>query len=44
MRKQGENIPSMFIWLLRHLADPEDALSLVGDVEEDYKDIHYHKM
>ena len=39
MRKQGEIIPSMFVWLLRHLANPEDALSLVGDVEEDYKDI-----
>ena len=39
MRKQGENIPSIFVWLLCHLADPEDAQSLVGDVEEDYKDI-----
>ena len=37
MMKQGENIPGIFVWLLHHLADPEDALSLIGDVEEDYK-------
>ncbi len=26
-------------WLLRHLSNPDDALSLAGDAEEDYKDI-----
>jgi putative ABC transport system permease protein len=39
MKKQHTGTPRLAIWLLKHLADPEDALSLTGDVEEDYKDI-----
>ena len=39
MRKQQTKIPRVAIWILRQLGDPEDAASLVGDVEEDYKDI-----
>jgi predicted permease len=39
MKKQNTRIPRAAIWLLRHIADPEDAFSLIGDVEEDYKDI-----
>ncbi len=39
MKKQHARTPRAAIWLLEHMTDPEDALSLVGDVEEDYKDI-----
>ena len=38
MEKRNTGTPRIAIWLLRHIADPEDALSLIGDVEEDYKD------
>jgi ABC-type antimicrobial peptide transport system permease subunit len=36
---QKTGTPRVAIWLLQHIANPEDALSLAGDVEEDYKDI-----
>jgi putative ABC transport system permease protein len=39
MRKQNAKMPRLAIWLVRQLGDPEDALSLAGDVEEDYNDI-----
>ena len=39
MKKQNSRIPRVAIWLLQHITDPDDAISLVGDVEEDYKDI-----
>ncbi|UCE40280.1 MAG: ABC transporter permease [Candidatus Aminicenantes bacterium] len=39
MEKQNTGMPKVAIWLLQHVADPEDVLSLIGDVEEDYKDI-----
>jgi hypothetical protein len=35
--------PKTAISFLRYLADPEDVLSLIGDVEEEYKDIHSQK-
>jgi putative ABC transport system permease protein len=43
MRTKKNIPPKMAIWLLCHLSDPDDALSLTGDVEEDYKDICLHK-
>ena len=39
MKKQNTGTPGVAIWLLQHIADPEDAISMIGDVEEDYKDI-----
>jgi len=39
MKKQKIGTPRLATWLLQHIADPDDALSLTGDVEEDYKDI-----
>jgi ABC-type antimicrobial peptide transport system permease subunit len=39
MVKHKTETPRKAMWLLHHIADPEDALSLIGDVEEDYKDI-----
>ncbi|MDH5744892.1 MAG: ABC transporter permease, partial [Candidatus Aminicenantes bacterium] len=32
--------PRIAIWLLRHLSDPEDTLSLIGDFEEDFTDVY----
>ncbi|MDH4219767.1 MAG: ABC transporter permease [Candidatus Aminicenantes bacterium] len=32
--------PRVAIWLLRHLSDPEDTLSLIGDFEEDFTDVY----
>ena len=43
MAKQNMETPRTAIWLLQHIADPEDALSLIGDVEEDYKDIRSNR-
>ena len=33
----------MAAWLFRHLSDPEDAFSLTGDIEEEYKDKCWEK-
>jgi len=39
MLKAKKKKPSrVAIWLLRHLSDPEDALSLLGDFEEEFVD------
>ena len=43
MAKRNTGTPRLAIWLLLHMADPEDALSLAGDIEEDYKDIRTQK-
>ena len=43
MKKQKTAAPRAAIWLLRQLGNPEDALSLAGDVEEDYQDILSHR-
>lgn len=39
MERKKTKIPKVAIWVLRQLSEPEDALSLAGDVEEDYNDI-----
>jgi predicted permease len=43
MKKQDAKTPRLVIWLLQHIADPLDAISLAGDVEEDYQDICLQK-
>ncbi len=35
--------PRVALWLLRHMSDPEDALSLLGDFEEDFTDVCFQK-
>jgi putative ABC transport system permease protein len=39
MKTQKNRPPRITLWLFQHLAEPEDAFSLTGDFEEDYRDI-----
>ncbi len=39
LKTKEKKPPRVAVWLLRHLSDPENALSLIGDVEEDYFDV-----
>jgi putative ABC transport system permease protein len=43
MAKQNTGTPRLAFWFLRHITDPEDAFSLIGDVEEDYRDVCSHR-
>jgi putative ABC transport system permease protein len=39
LKTKKKKPPRVAIWLLLYLSDPEDALSLLGDFEEDYTDV-----
>jgi putative ABC transport system permease protein len=39
MKKENNRPPRIILWLFQRLVEPEDAASLTGDFEEDYKDI-----
>jgi predicted permease len=39
MKKLNTGVPRAAAWLFRNIADADDAVPLIGDVEEDYKDI-----
>ena len=43
MNNQKRGIPRIAFWFLQHIVEPEDALSLLGDIEEDYKDRRLQK-
>jgi len=43
LRSEKTVPPKMAAWLFRHLSDPEDAFSLTGDIEEEYKDKCWEK-
>jgi putative ABC transport system permease protein len=39
MKTQENRPPRIILWLFQHLVESEDASSLIGDFEEDYKDL-----
>ena len=43
MTEAKANPPRAAVALLRYFADPEDSLSLLGDVEEEFKDAYSQK-
>jgi len=43
MKRQRKVPPKIAVWMLRHMADPEDKLSLLGDFEEEYTDLCFER-
>jgi len=43
LRSKKTAPPKIAAWLFRHLSDPEDAFSLTGDTEEEYRDRSWEK-
>ncbi|MFC2166778.1 ABC transporter permease [Acidobacteriota bacterium] len=43
LRQKEKAPPKIAAWLFLHLSDPEDAFSLAGDTEEEYRDRHWNK-